>query len=593
MVHFIRENARTMRALVAVCAACALSILFVSQEIGTLREKERLVFRTNGLIWRMSETIFEVQRLSSDLVGYSEGRRDKEEVEMRFDILWGRLDLVAGSEIGKTEGLAPVIAELQAFLRREEEMIYEADTISDEEVLRLHSILDDHSKTARQAWAATFAVEDLQRQFVDLQSGNAAGRAADIAGYALIALLLAYVVSEVFLANRAQKRIQKLHHMAHSANEAKSLFLANVSHEIRTPLNGILGMASELSESDLDTDQRECITVIEQSGELLLGTINDVLDLSKVEAGRLELERAPFDLHRVLKTARDLHASRAREKGLKLRLEISDFVPHRVVGDERRLQQVLHNLVANAVKFTDKGCVTIDALIDAKSGEVLMRVSDTGPGIAPSALDKIFDPFVQADASVTRKYGGTGLGLAISSQITEAMGGQLTVKSDVGDGARFEVRLPLQRVEAKDLKLEKLDMPETSALCGRRILIVDDNATNRLILERFLAPVDCIIYAASGGDEAVALAKETDFDAILMDIQMPGVDGVEATRRIREAERASGNGPVPIFAVTANVLTHQVTEYVAAGIDRVLPKPLPKQRLLRELVAVAKVSDQI
>lgn len=337
MVHFIRENARTMRALVAVCAACALSILFVSQEIGTLREKERLVFRTNGLIWRMSETIFEVQRLSSDLVGYSEGRRDKEEVEMRFDILWGRLDLVAGSEIGKTEGLAPVIAELQAFLRREEEMIYEADTISDEEVLRLHSILDDHSKTARQAWAATFAVEDLQRQFVDLQSGNAAGRAADIAGYALIALLLAYVVSEVFLANRAQKRIQKLHHMAHSANEAKSLFLANVSHEIRTPLNGILGMASELSESDLDTDQRECITVIEQSGELLLGTINDVLDLSKVEAGRLELERAPFDLHRVLKTARDLHASRAREKGLKLRLEISDFVPRRVVGDERRL----------------------------------------------------------------------------------------------------------------------------------------------------------------------------------------------------------------------------------------------------------------
>ncbi len=593
MLYFIRENARTIRALVAACAACALSILFVSQEIGALREQERLVFRTNGLIWRMSETIFEVQRLSSDLVGYSEGRRDKEEVEMRFDILWGRLDLVAGSEIGKTEGLAPVIAELQEFLRREEDVIYKSETVSDEEVLRLHTILDEHSKTARQAWAATFAVEDLQRQFVELHSGGAADKAASLAGYALIALLMAYVVSEVFLASRAQKRIQKLHHLAHSANEAKSLFLANVSHEIRTPLNGILGMASELSESELNNDQRECISVIEQSGELLLGTINDVLDLSKVEAGRLELERVAFDLHLVLKTAHDLHASRAREKGLQFRLEINDFVPRRVIGDQRRLQQILHNLVANAIKFTASGCVTIDALIDAGMGDVLVRVSDTGPGIASDALEKIFDPFVQADASVTRKYGGTGLGLAISNQIAEAMGGDLTVESAPNEGAIFEVRLPLQHVDTKTESRRKSDQTEAKALRGRPILIVDDNATNRLILERFLVPADCIVCAASSGEEAVTLAKSKEFFAILMDIQMPGIGGVEAVRRIRAAEEGHDKAPVTIFAVTANVLTHQVAEYIAAGVDGVLPKPLSKQQLIKELAAIAGTNKRV
>lgn len=587
MLQFARENARTIRAMIAVCAACALSILFVSQEINVLREQERLVFRTNGLIWRMSETIFEVQRLSSDLVGYSEGRREKEEVEMRFDILWGRLDLVANSEIGKAEGLAPVIADLQQFLKQEEEVVYRSDQISPDDILRVHSILDEYSKTARQAWASTFAIEERQRQFVELQNANEANGAKDVLGYVLIALLMAYVLSEVFLASRAQRRIQKLHHMAQSANEAKSLFLANVSHEIRTPLNGILGMTSELSESELNTDQRECITIIEQSGELLLATINDVLDLSKVEAGRLELEKAPFDLHRVLKTARNLHAGRAREKGLQLRLEISDFLPRWILGDERRLQQVIHNLVANAVKFTASGCVTIDALLDAESGDALLRVSDTGPGVAPEARQKIFDPFVQADASVTRKYGGTGLGLAISSQITEALGGQLTVNSTDGQGAVFEIRIPIQRVDTQGVENARAPELEGITLQGQRILIADDSATNRLILERFLAACDCIIYAASGGEEAVALAKETDFDVILMDIQMPDIDGVEATRRIRRLELERGKSPVPIFAVTANVMSHQVSEYVSAGIDRVLPKPLPKQRLLSELAAIA------
>ncbi|MGH1415687.1 MAG: ATP-binding protein [Pelagimonas sp.] len=591
MLHALRENARTLRALAAVCAACALSVLFFSKEIHLLKEKERLVFHANALIWRMSETIFHVQGLSADLTYYSQGRIEKYNVNTRFDILWGRLDMVYDTAVGRTEKLGPAIVALQEYLQQEEDVIYHSERISHKDILRIQPDLERLAISARQAWNMTFANEARQAEFVDLLRPKTNTKNLYHLGVVLIFLLLAYVLSEVFLANREQKRMQRLHKVAKDANEAKSRFLANVSHEIRTPLNGILGMASELSESELSRDQRECISVIEQSGELLLGTINDVLDLSKVEAGRLELEGAVFDMHRVLKSARDLHASRAREKGLHLSLSINDFVPQWVLGDERRLQQVMHNLVANAIKFTGKGSVTIDAMLDTDSGDVVLQVADTGVGIPADALKKIFDPFVQADASVTRKYGGTGLGLTISHQITNAMGGQLSVESEPERGSCFEVRLPLTRVDEAQESKAKEDENNEKALEGKRVLIADDNATNRLILDRYLAPEKCIISTASCGEEAVKLALEAEFDVILMDIQMPGVGGVEATKRIRHAEGEAGRARVPIFAVTANVMSHQVSEYIASGMDRVLPKPLSKKRLLEELLTLGHPPD--
>lgn len=583
MYRFVEENARAIRALIALCIACALGVLFVTQQVERYNEKEQIIFRTNSLIRNVGELIFEIQRMSSVLHAYSEDGAAKEDVDTRFDILWARLDSVSASEIGKFSEIQPSLANLQQLLRESEGRIYFAEVISEPDIAWMRSELGKQSLGVRRAWATSFSTESQQRQFLELHEKSQNRVWFGNLSYMFIGLLVIYVVMEVFAVNRSHRREHELRQMAYSANEAKTRILANVSHEIRTPLNGILGMASELADTDLDQDQRECLSVIEQSGDLLLSTINDVLDLSKVEAGRLDLENAAFDLRKVLLSARDLQSARAREKGLELTAEIDSDVPRWVLGDERRLQQVMHNLVANAVKFTTTGGVSIHAATDNNTGMLAIRVTDTGPGIPLGAQEKIFEPFVQADASVTRNYGGTGLGLAISSQICEAMGGSLQLQSELGQGACFEVLVPLQVVEGKVDAASRGVEQDIAHLQGRRILVADDSATNRLILERFLKPARCEIYEAVGGEEAVTLALDTNFDVILMDIQMPGVDGIEATRRIRLAELSEGKPRVPIFAVTANVMSHQISEYIAAGVDRVLPKPLPKHRLLSEL----------
>lgn len=394
--------------------------------------------------------------------------------------------------------------------------------------------------------------------------------------------LLGWSVSLVDITERERsaEALREALALAESANRAKTQFLANVSHEIRTPLNGVLGMASVLSDTALDEEQREFLQAIEDSGQVLLTTIGDVLDLSKVEAGKMTLKNRPFTLRVALEGARALFSARAKEKGLSLRVEMHDDLPKTIIGDDHRFRQVVHNLVSNAVKFTESGCVTISAEPADNGALLLVRVSDTGPGVPREARDLIFQPFQQVEGGDARKFGGTGLGLSISRQLCHLMGGSLQLATGVEQGATFEVRLPL---------IPATDQPETKthpvlrsapAPVALDVLVVDDNKTNRLILEKFLSSTPYRVQSASSGEEAIGLAHAFSFDVILMDIQMPQMDGVETTQKIRSIEKATGREPSFIVAVTGNAMPEQLNHYLAVGMDDVLAKPVSKTLLL-------------
>ncbi len=396
--------------------------------------------------------------------------------------------------------------------------------------------------------------------------------------------LLGWSVSLVDITERERsaEALREALALAEAANRAKTQFLANVSHEIRTPLNGVLGMASVLSETVLDEEQREFLQAIEDSGQVLLTTIGDVLDLSKIEAGKMTLENRPFTLRTALEGARALFSARATEKGLSLSVEMHEDLPKAIIGDDHRFRQVLHNLVSNAVKFTEIGSVTITAEPADNGALLLVRVSDTGPGVPSEARDRIFQPFQQAEGGDARKFGGTGLGLSISRQLCNLMGGSLQLANDVEEGETFEIILPLLPAaiepEAKTQPAQRSDsLPEPPAV---DVLVVDDNKTNRLILQKFLSSTPCRVQSVSSGHEAIGLAHSFAFDVILMDIQMPEMDGVETTQKIRSIEKETGREPSFIVAVTANAMPEQLNHYLAADMDDVLAKPVSKAPLL-------------
>ncbi|GAB5431341.1 MAG: hypothetical protein EpisKO_07110 [Epibacterium sp.] len=396
--------------------------------------------------------------------------------------------------------------------------------------------------------------------------------------------LLGWCISLVDITERerAAEALREALSLAEAANRAKTQFLANVSHEIRTPLNGVLGMASVLGETKLDEEQQELLQVIEDSGQVLLTTIGDVLDLSKVEAGKMTLETKPFTLRNALEGARALFSARAKEKGIGLHLEVHDDLPRVILGDDHRFRQVVHNLVSNAIKFTETGAVTISAAPTENGSILLVRVSDTGPGIPAEARDMIFQPFQQVEGGDARKFGGTGLGLSISRQLCHLMGGSLQLADDGTQGATFEIRLPLLPAnEAQELLSQPasgaVPVPHGPAL---DVLVVDDNRTNRLILEKFLSSTPYRVKSVSSGQEAIGLVHSFSFDVILMDIQMPRMDGVETTQKIRSIEQAKGREPSFIVAVTGNAMPEQLSHYLSVGMDDVLAKPVSKTLLL-------------
>lgn len=364
---------------------------------------------------------------------------------------------------------------------------------------------------------------------------------------------------------------------AESASQAKSEFLATVSHEIRTPLNGVIGMSDLLMEQRLEEPSRQYVATIHGSAGLLLELINDLLDFSKIEAGRLELEQRPLALGELVDGVVALLAPRAEARGVALRVCLDDGLPAWVLADAGRLRQVLLNLVANAVKFTEKGEIRLTARPEA-SGQVRFEVADTGPGITPEQQSWIFEPFRQGDASTARRFGGTGLGLAICRRLVEAMGGRIGVESETGVGSRFWFLLPLAPAPAPASSPATGDEAmEPIAPGGRRLLVVEDNPVNQQVARAMLERLGFHVTIAGSGARALQAAARESFDLIFMDVQMPDMDGLETTRRLRErGDRASR---VPILAMTAGGPGGEPARCLAAGMNGYLTKPLSLEAL--------------
>ncbi|MDB5431754.1 MAG: sensor histidine kinase/response regulator [Caulobacter sp.] len=378
---------------------------------------------------------------------------------------------------------------------------------------------------------------------------------------------------------------------ADAANRAKSEFLANMSHELRTPLNGVLGMAQALTSDHLTAVQRERVRIIRRSSESLLSVLNDLLDLSKVEASTLDLEPVAFDLEHLVRGVAAIYRPLAAKKDLGFEFEISDAAAGRYLGDAGRIRRVLYSLADNAVKFTQTGGVTLR--IDEEGEQVVFRVVDTGIGIEACHLARLFEGFFQADATLTRRHGGSGIGLAVCSQLTALMGGVIAAESTPGVGSTFTFRLALERLEsAEEPKASQDRAAPADGAADLKILAAEDNPTNQLVLKTLLAPAGLTPSMANNGKEALAAWEEQDWDIILMDIQMPEMDGIEATRAIRLRERATGRARTPIVAVTANAMTHQIADYMEAGMDGVVAKPIDMTALFQAMDrALAPASD--
>ncbi|MDX1949696.1 MAG: ATP-binding protein [Rickettsiales bacterium] len=391
---------------------------------------------------------------------------------------------------------------------------------------------------------------------------------------------LVCIIDDVTENRKEQENLLKAKQEAEAANRAKSDFLANMSHELRTPMNGIMGLTELILDTELTNEQKEFVKLIYSSSDNLLNILNDILDLSKIEAGMMEVEEVPFDITKALSDLCKLYTPVAKDKGLcELKVQYFSDIPQAVMGDYSKFSQIVRNLLSNAIKFTEKGGVEIIA--EANENKIKISVFDTGIGIPAERIEKIFDKFTQADNSTTRKYGGTGLGLAIVKEYVNMLGGQIGVNSQVNYGSEFWFEIPIKIVSETPINSKKIGTNNFSNFDRKsKILVVDDHPVNRLFAKKLLSKMGFTdIDMAEDGMQAIEKVNENEYFIVFMDCQMPNLDGYQSTKLIREMEK-SKNSHLNIIAMTANAMNGDREKCLKAGMDEYISKPIKSNKLL-------------
>jgi len=527
-----------------------------------------------------------------DLTEQQEARRRLEESDERFrlvtratrETIWDT-DLATG-RTRWTGAIFPMFGILGDEFEFDEQ--WWLDHIHPDDKVRLVGALNDVLASDQESWEGEYRMQRAGGGWTAILERGHVVRGPDGEPRRLVGSMM-----DITGRRQREDELRLAQEEAVEANRAKSIFLAKMSHEIRTPMNGVIGMIDLLLTTDLDPEQREYARTVRRSGERLLDIINDILDLSKIEAGRMTLDTVAFDLRALIEETASLLAHSARRKGLGFTVDVRPDLHGRFLGDPGRITQILTNLLGNAIKFTDHGEVslTVDCSELPDDDAVLMRflVRDTGIGLADEQWDRLFQPFAQADDSATRQYDGTGLGLAISRQLAEMMGGRLGGTSEVGSGSEFYVELPLTPATSRELSggaaaAEPAAEPDAAAVVpdaaaeppcggGARVLLVEDNEVNRQVASLMLRRLGYAVVTAEHGAHALDMVASTPCDLVLMDVHMPVMDGLEATRRLREHNDAAVR-EIPVVALTAGALTGDRDKALAAGMDDYITKPV-------------------